>query len=314
MGKARDRQAMVEQVNTSAVAPVTLEPEVKTETIKGDERPKEHVPFGSRYLTQDDDVYSHNAWDHVVPPPEWKVQAKETLQVQRSGKVSDQMKWAYNSKPSLYWNRFYDINKEKFFKDRNWLRLEFPELLECAKADAGPKLVVEIGCGAGNTVFPLLSKNENPELVVHACDYSQSAVNLVKANPMYPVPPHGNGILHSSVWDVTTPMSHTTHSSTSNTSASDNVESNEASSMQHQDSDAQGSTKQATGSLPEGVEPGTVDIAVMIFVMSALHPTEWQRAIANAYRVCHEPARVWYASYSPLPAPADKTSNALQPL
>jgi hypothetical protein len=33
-----------------------------------------------------------------------------------------------------------------FFKDRNWLRLEFPELLECAKADAGPKLVVEIGC------------------------------------------------------------------------------------------------------------------------------------------------------------------------
>ena len=50
------------------------------------------VPFGSRYLTNPDDVYSFNAWDHVVPPPEWEVQAKETLGIQREGKVSDQMK------------------------------------------------------------------------------------------------------------------------------------------------------------------------------------------------------------------------------
>jgi hypothetical protein len=34
--------------------------------------------------------------------------------------------------------------------------------------------------GAGNTVFPLLAKNENPHLVVHACDYAASAVEVVK--------------------------------------------------------------------------------------------------------------------------------------
>ena len=34
--------------------------------------------------------------------------------------------------------------------------------------------------GAGNTVFPLLAKNENPQLVVHACDYAASAVEVVK--------------------------------------------------------------------------------------------------------------------------------------
>jgi len=50
------------------------------------------VPFGSRYLTNPDDVFSFNAWDHVVPPPEWEAQAKETLGIQREGKVSDQMK------------------------------------------------------------------------------------------------------------------------------------------------------------------------------------------------------------------------------
>lgn len=67
-----------------------------------------------------------------------------------------------------------------FFKDRSWLRLEFPELVACTEADAGPKVCLEVGCGAGNTVYPLLAKNENPDLVIHATDYSAEAVGVVK--------------------------------------------------------------------------------------------------------------------------------------
>lgn len=37
--------------------------------------------------------------------------------------------------------------------------------------------------------------------------------------------------------------------------------------------------------LPEGIEPGTVDIAVFIFVFSALHPDEWFQAISNVHKV-----------------------------
>lgn len=33
--------------------------------------------------------------------------------------------------------------------------------------------------------------------------------------------------------------------------------------------------------LPDGVEPGSVDIVVMIFVLSALHPREWAAAVRN---------------------------------
>lgn len=252
----KDAASVITEENNAEVSTLTVE---QVEELR-------RTPFGSRYLKNPNDVYSFNAWDHVIPPPEWETQAKETLGMQREGKVDEKMKYAYNSKPSLYWNRFYDINKANFFKDRNWLRLEFPELLECAQADAGPKLVVEIGCGAGNTVFPLLAKNENPDLVVHACDYAQSAVELVKANEMYPVPAHGKGILHSSVWDVTTPP----------------VQNDKVSATDESTETREGSN---TTSLPEGVEPGTVDIAVMIFVMSALHPLEWQRAIANAYKM-----------------------------
>lgn len=36
---------------------------------------------------------------------------------------------------------------------------------------------------------------------------------------------------------------------------------------------------------PEDLEPGTVDIAVLIFVLSALHPDEWFNAVKNVHKV-----------------------------
>lgn len=176
----------------SAEEQVTLEPPVAaTSTEEFAKAPDSkadrteylrRVPFGSRYLTETDDVFSHNAWDHVVPPPEWEEEARQKLDFHRQHKVEEEKKEAYNSRPSYYWDKFYLAHKENFFKDRNWLRLEFPELLATSTVDAGPKKVVEIGCGAGNTVFPLLSVNENPDLVVHACDFSKRAVEVVKVS------------------------------------------------------------------------------------------------------------------------------------
>ena len=43
-------------------------------------------------------------------------------------------------------------------------------------------------------------------------------------------------------------------------------------------------------SLPEGVAPGSVDIVVLVFVLSALHPQEWAKAVANVYKVSAEGA------------------------
>jgi tRNAThr (cytosine32-N3)-methyltransferase len=38
-------------------------------------------------------------------------------------------------------------------------------------------------------------------------------------------------------------------------------------------------------SLPEGVEPESADIVIMVFVFSALHPDEWAKAVANVHKV-----------------------------
>lgn len=37
--------------------------------------------------------------------------------------------------------------------------------------------------------------------------------------------------------------------------------------------------------LPEGVEPESVDIVILVFVLSALHPDEWGKAITNVHKV-----------------------------
>eukprot|EP01133_Synstelium_polycarpum_P003701 gene3701-4263_t len=116
-----------------------------------------------------------------------------------------------------YWDKFYHKNQDKFFKDRTYLHLEYPELnplninreqtthffnymsgetaspptsesdanairwwesINELNKDSSQTFVMEVGCGAGNTVFPLLKLN--PEKYFYAFDFSPHAVNLVK--------------------------------------------------------------------------------------------------------------------------------------
>jgi tRNAThr (cytosine32-N3)-methyltransferase len=63
---------------------------------------------------------------------------------------------------------------------------------------AGSKKIFEVGCGAGNTMFPLLQESENPDLYVYAADFSSTAVDVVKSNPNYD-PSRSRAF----VWDLT---------------------------------------------------------------------------------------------------------------
>ncbi|SPO27927.1 probable ABP140 - actin filament-binding protein [Ustilago trichophora] len=211
--------------------------------------------FGARLLTSDADIWTHNAWDHVVPPSSHYEAVAATLARQAETKLSLEEAEEFHSKPAGYWDTFYSAHENRFFKDRKWLHLEFPELVEATLEAAGDKTVLEVGCGAGNTVFPLLEINKNPKLRIHACDYSSEAVSVVRSNPLY-TNPTSNAFCLSTVWDLSSPTA-----------------------------------------LPEGLEPGSVDIIVLIFVFSALHPREWQQAINNIRTLLKPGGMVLFRDY-----------------
>lgn len=131
--------------------------------------------------------------------------SQAAVERQMSAAVPAELQEEYNGDPASFWDTFYknvqgtlllscDIAITKstylthstatdgFFNDRAWLRTEFPELADAVKANAGPKRIVEIGCGPGNTLFPLFAASENTELQLHGYDFAQTAVDLVKVS------------------------------------------------------------------------------------------------------------------------------------
>lgn len=87
------------------------------------------------------------------------------------------------------WDLFYKRNDTRFFRDRHWTTREFEELLADATEDEFngtiKKRLLEVGCGVGNFIFPLIEDKQNINYFIYACDFSPRAVEFVKQNPLY---------------------------------------------------------------------------------------------------------------------------------
>jgi len=92
--------------------------------------------------------------------------------------VPEYYKGKYEKLAHKYWDKFYTHNSTHFFKNRHWIEREFPELV-----GNDTKKVLEVGCGVGNTTFPLLERNNN--LVFHSFDFSKVAVEHMKSEPQF---------------------------------------------------------------------------------------------------------------------------------
>ncbi|XP_050196165.1 tRNA N(3)-methylcytidine methyltransferase METTL8, mitochondrial isoform X3 [Myiozetetes cayanensis] len=224
------------------------------------------VPLGSRILTDPSKVFEHNMWDHMQWSQEEEESAKKKAAENSLVKVEWEDQDKYEREASKYWNEFYKTHKNNFFKDRNWLFLEFPEILPEEKRqelrreerssehrkinstnrfshknemfDEGEKYwkknygggstavqgyvynktqaetpsenpqgkncgeelgrlesfpgsdatyrILEVGCGAGNSVFPILEVLCNtPGTFLYCCDFASGAVELVKSHSSY---------------------------------------------------------------------------------------------------------------------------------
>ncbi|KAK5952169.1 hypothetical protein OHC33_006642 [Knufia fluminis] len=215
--------------------------------------------FGQRYLSTTDDPFEYNAWDHVVPDEEHLTFAEEQYSKQRAAPVSAFDYKRFNENPEKWWDLFYKQKSATFFKDRKWLVQEFPVLAEVTREDAGEKVVLEVGAGAGNTAFPILRMNANPGLRVWAVDFSKRAVETMRNAEDYGAIEEGRdgrvGRMRAEVWDV------------------------------------------ARSDLPEGMSEGMADVVIMIFVFSALSPRQWARAVRNVWRVLKPGGEVLFRDY-----------------
>ena len=65
-----------------------------------------------RFLTENDDVWSQNAWDHVPPPADQDATIAASLARQRAAPVPDDDKPKYNTRPAKHWSVpiFLDIH------------------------------------------------------------------------------------------------------------------------------------------------------------------------------------------------------------
>lgn len=175
----------------------------------------------SRNLEDEEQVWDHNCWDNIAWNEEMEAEAESKVEHQRQNSLIYQKKlgnlekvaelesaqealrkdkkWLRNNPQeddlndsAKKWDTFYNNHERWFFKDRQWLRGEFRELFYDTEIDfnQGDKVmfpaasrIMEIGCGAGNTVFPIWKERRNDPTLQHiyACDFAPKAVELVKS-------------------------------------------------------------------------------------------------------------------------------------
>lgn len=160
--------------------------------------PDKRPAFGNRHLSENSDIYQHNAWDNVDWDEEFKNSVIEKIDVNSKQKLSVEKALELDQKSSFYWEQFYDKHDNKFFKDRHWLFTEFPELLPENVSTNEKKVILELGCGVGNTVFPILQIDNSNSLFIFCCDFSDKAIQIIKENKFY-----NEKFCHAFVFDIT---------------------------------------------------------------------------------------------------------------
>lgn len=93
------------------------------------------------------------------------------------------------------WDLFYKRNGDRFFKNRFWTKHEFHELFRLDRQtnnddDDELKYLLELGCGCGDFVLPLLDDDTKDDkkpidLFIYCCDISNQAIEILKTKPAY---------------------------------------------------------------------------------------------------------------------------------
>jgi SAM-dependent methyltransferase len=90
------------------------------------------------------------------------------------------------------WNKFYENHQTNFFKDRHYLQKTFPNEFgssnDSLQTQPPPprRTLVEIGCGVGNALLPLLEgDHQSRSWTVHGIDLSSVAIDLLRKDTRF---------------------------------------------------------------------------------------------------------------------------------
>eukprot|EP01125_Pyxidicula_operculata_P004418 TRINITY_DN1677_c0_g1_i7.p2 TRINITY_DN1677_c0_g1~~TRINITY_DN1677_c0_g1_i7.p2 ORF type:complete len:177 (+),score=33.17 TRINITY_DN1677_c0_g1_i7:827-1357(+) len=128
----------------------------------------------------EDEIDTSTTWELVEWDQAREEAARKMLENETSS-ISDEVKEKYEDEAAAQWDAFYTRNKQKFFKNRSYISKEYKDLSgdgSYKTKDGSQPVVLEIGCGVGNTLFPLLELNKDKYF--HVFDCSQSAIEILK--------------------------------------------------------------------------------------------------------------------------------------
>ncbi|KAI9990324.1 hypothetical protein PInf_021134 [Phytophthora infestans] len=142
------------------------------------------------------------------------------------------------------WDVFHQRNNGKVYKPRNYLVKEFPELYSPEHAELE---VLELGCGYGSAIFPILA--ECPNIHAQVCDFSAHAIDILQHNPEYDATRCRTFVCDIAQEELT------------------------------------------------GVAYESIDIVLMVFVLSALPPKSFARAVQKIFTVLRPGGIVCFRDY-----------------
>eukprot|EP00761_Pharyngomonas_kirbyi_P010599 gb/GECH01010619.1/.p1 GENE.gb/GECH01010619.1/~~gb/GECH01010619.1/.p1 ORF type:complete len:319 (+),score=95.69 gb/GECH01010619.1/:1-957(+) len=108
-------------------------------------------------------------WNDVKEQCEDRLQHKHTTTRSQEEKEQVEEEIKYN------WEKHFNQHKSQFYPVKNYIFECFPELKSQPKEEK--KVVAELGCGHGSTLFPMVRKNPHWHFI--GVDFSETAISLL---------------------------------------------------------------------------------------------------------------------------------------
>ncbi|XP_012506137.1 PREDICTED: methyltransferase-like protein 8 [Propithecus coquereli] len=184
------------------------------------------APLGSRILTDPAKVFEHNMWDHMQWSKEEEEAARKTVKENSAVRVlleeqAEILPVDQETKEKVGESSWNHVETKAANCSSRMHCLAMPEEKNHFKRSTGSSdgqskagsdfsnldseehkkgplktelfpgsnatfRILEVGCGAGNSVFPILNTLQNiPESFLYCCDFASGAVELVKSHSAY---------------------------------------------------------------------------------------------------------------------------------